>query len=281
VNTEAICRELRQVGGYAITHTGRITHKDGKKFSTSQLEEMLNYLHYYLSFVLGRWAGPELTVGYDQSDVIVFQQMGLSQITDGAWQGSSSWFEDHSAEMVREVSAGFWELWQTELWRKPLREAIYLYVGANRTGRGLNVDTALLLSQSALELLSWNYCVKDRKMLSEVAYKPGKLSASDKLRVLATTLGIPVAIPTSLPAFHTNASRMNWRDIPDAITDLRNSLVHPDNSKKYPERSWYDAWRASLHMIELVLLRLCGHTGKYSNRITKRFTGQIEDVPWK
>lgn len=39
-------------------------------------------------------------------------------------------------------------------------------------------------------------------------------------------------------------------------------------------------WSLGLWALELCLLRLFGYRGKYSNRITQRYTGEVEDVPW-
>ncbi len=66
----------------------------------------------------------------------------------------------------------------------------------------------------------------------------------------------------------------------DALTDLRNGLVHPDKKNEPPEGAYYDAWRLSLWYIDMILLRLCGHCGDYGNRFKRRWVGQVEKVPW-
>ena len=170
-------------------------------------------------------------------------------------------------------------LWTNKLWQKPLRDALYWYLGACDRGVGIGVDTGLILAQTALERLAWTYCVVDRKMISAAAFKPRGLSAADKLRFLASSSNIPQEIPPNLPALHGKQGR-KWADGMDAITDIRNSLVHPDAQTKLPDHSYYEGWKLSLWYIDLVLLRLCGHEGMYANRLLQRWSGQVEPVPW-
>ena len=66
----------------------------------------------------------------------------------------------------------------------------------------------------------------------------------------------------------------------DAITDLRNGLVHPGKDRVVPQGAYYEAGRLSQWYIECVLLCLCSYSGKYANRLVQRYAGEIEDVPW-
>ena len=116
-------------------------------------------------------------------------------------------------------------------------------------------------------------------MVSEAAFKPRGLSAADKLRLLASNIGIPLDIPVEMSALHAKTGK-KWVDGMEAVTSIRNSLVHPDSDRTLPGGSYYDAWRLSLQYIELTLLYLCRHNGKYANRLGKRFVGQVESVPW-
>ena len=66
-----------------------------------------------------------------------------------------------------------------------------------------------------------------------------------------------------------------------AITDLRNGLVYPKGNGPLPEKAYYEAWKLSLGYLDLIFLRLMEYEGQYSNRLTARFVGTVEDVPWK
>jgi hypothetical protein len=117
-------------------------------------------------------------------------------------------------------------------------------------------------------------------MISAAAFKPRGLSAADKLRLLASSLGIPKEIPPTQSALHGTPGK-KWGDGMDAITGIRNALVHPNIQTELPDNSYYEGWKLSLWYVDLVFLRLCGHNGKYANRLVpNRFVGAVESVPW-
>ena len=277
--TDSLAKALKAQGGYVITHVGRIVRDDGATYSSDQLDNLLNCLQYFLSFALGRWAGITLPIGFDAEGNRVFEQWGFRMTADGTWHGSCSWFDKHNGELLPQVFPGFISLWMNELWREPLTHALYWYLGACDRRVGIGVDTGLILAQTALELLAWTYCVQDRKTVSQAAFGPRGLSAAHRLRLLASALGISQEIPTDFSALHAKRGK-KWADGLDAITTIRNSLVHPGVRMELPEDSYYEAWRLSLWYIDLILLRLCGHDGKYANRLAQRWTGQVESVPW-
>jgi hypothetical protein len=277
--TDKLTKAFKTRGGYALTHMGQITRVDESTYSSEQLTELLNCLHYFLSFALGRWAGVALPVGFDAAGNRVFEEWGMRITADGAWHGGSSWFDSHHSELLSQIFPGFVTLWMSKLWRKPLMDALYWYLGACDRRVGIGVDTGLILAQTALELLAWNYCVVDRKMISPSAFQPRRLSAADKFRLLASSLNIPLEIPANLTALHARRGS-KWMDSMDAITDIRNSLVHPATQHKLLPSSYFEAWKLSLWYIELVLLRLSGHTGMYANRLSQRWSGIVDRVPW-
>ena len=276
--TKELTDGLKAQGGYVITHTGQITRDDEATFSTEEVSEFLNCLHYFVSFALGRWAGVALPVGFDPDGKWVFEEWGLRVTADGPWRGGTSWFDAHHSELLSQVFPGFVTLWMNKLWQKALSDAFYWYLGASDRRVGIGVDAGLILAQTALELLAWTYCVRDRKMISETGFQR-TLSAADKLRLLASSLDIPLAIPSNLSALHGRPGK-KWLDAMDAITGIRNSLIHPSAHRPVLDFTYFEAWKLSLWYIDLVLLRLCGHTGEYANRLHQRWTGQVEPVPW-
>jgi hypothetical protein len=276
--TKELTDGLKGQGGYVLTHAGKISRDDESTYSSEQLAELLNCLHYFLSFSLGRWAGVALPVGFDPNGNRVFEEWGLRITADGLWPGGKSWFDSHHSEFLPQAFPGFVALWTNELWQKPLKDAVYWYLGACDRRLGIGVDTGLILSQTALELLAWTYCVRDRKMISEAGFQR-RLSAADKLRLLASSLNIPLEIPSSLSALHGRPGK-KWLDGMDAITGIRNSLIHPSAHEQFVDFTYFEAWKLSLWYIDLVVLRLCGYMGKYANRLHQRWTGQVEPVPW-
>jgi hypothetical protein len=277
--TKHLIDAVNNEGGMAITHMGRIEREDGAAFSSESLEDFLICLHHFMSFALGRWTGPSLPVGFDSNGSRVFEQWGLPRIAGGPWSGSLSWFDQHHAEMLSQVFPGFLALWKNKSWKDPLSKALYWYLAANEPASGIGVDSGLILAQAALEVLSWSYCIVERKMLSAAAFKQRGLSAADKFRLLASVLGIPLEIPQELGSLYASQGG-SCKDGMEAITEIRNGLVHPQREMQIQFDAFCEAWKLSLWYLELAFLRLFRYEGKYGNRLTRRWVGEVADVPW-
>lgn len=159
--------------------------------------------------------------------------------------------------------------------------AIYWYTQANTSGGHPGIDIGIILAQTALERLAHHYLVVDRKMISDKGFDD--LRASDRLRMLFSVCGISAELTSVTPdILQVNAGfkkESKWMDAPHAITDIRNSLVHPVSKKKV-HGCYVDAWKLSLWYLELCILAVCGFDGRYQNRMTVRHVGQVENVPW-
>jgi len=277
--TADCCKALEEYGGFIITHMGKAERADSSAFSSERLEDLLSCVHCFLSFALGRWAGVALPIGFDQAGQRIFEQWGLPMVASGPWNGSLSWFDRHHGKLLSEVFPGFMALWKDDTWNRTLRAALYWYLGANERATGIGVDVGLILAQTALERLAWTYCVRHRKMVSGAAFEPRGLSAADKLRCLTAALDIPADIPAQLSALHARPGS-RWKDGPEAVTTIRNSLVHPKAKQPLASKCLAEAWKLCLWYLDMVLLRLCHHRGSYANRLVSRREGQVEPVPW-
>ncbi len=272
-------KSVRESGGYSITYVGSVERDGHKEYTSSDLSTLLSDLSYLFAFVFGEWRSPCLAVAFDANDSHVYKEWGLRQVDSERGAGVCSWFDEHHSEMIPQVLPGFWRLLKSDVWAKPWTNAIYWYIKANQGGAGLGVDSAILFSQAALELLSWTYCVLDRKMVSESAFRGRGLSASDKIRILVSSLGLPLHIPQNLTRLHSKPGK-KWADSMDVITDIRNRLVHPGGERDFPDGAYFEAWKLSMWYLELILLRLCQYSGRYSNRLSQRWVGEVEPVPW-
>jgi hypothetical protein len=246
---------------------------------------MLDCVQYFLSFALGRWAGVGLTVGFDDRANPVFREWGIRRVAEGG-RLAGSWFDILHSERLPQVFPGFLSLWSNPTWQKPLRDVIYWFCTASNHRTGVGIDTGLILAQTALELLAWNHCVIDKKLRTreEFGFRgPQKanrqLSAEEKLKLLLGDLSLPV-LPLGLPQT-PHLPNQSVKDTVDLIVNCRHALIHPDYSKFQPRTAdFIEAWTHALWYIQMVLLKLCGHTGKYSNRLSQRTVGQVEPVPW-
>lgn len=279
--THAACAALKRSGGFIITHAGKITREQGHPFSTSQLSDLLRCLHAFLSFCLGRWAGVALPIGFGKCGAKVFEQWGLPMVSSGAWNCSLSWFDPLDADNLSRLFPGFVSRWYDRLWSVPFWKALYWYVCANIRSSDIGIDAGLILAQAAFEQLAWTYCVVERRMISKDAFGERGVSAADKLRLLLCALNIPTDIPKTLRALSAKRGQQ-WQDGPDAITCVRNSVVHSHHKQgKLPPGCECDAWQLAMWFLDLVFLRLCNYQGEYANRLPPHgWKGQSELVPW-
>jgi hypothetical protein len=150
------------------------------------------------------------------------------------------------------------------------------------------LDGSLILTQCALELLSWFVIVKVHGALSEEGY--GQLAnAADKFRLALSLLGIPAGIPAGLQELRATAATLKdqWKtgDIADAVVGARNYLIHPTQSRKGKRRAqrdypWYELFQGAQRTLELMLLRLIGYSGDFHDRTKVQELNRILRVPW-
>lgn len=274
---------LRNDSGCGITHVGRAERVDGSAFSRDDAHELFNALHSFLSFARGMWSPPILYVGTDRTGTAVWRDWTVRQASP--WRVVMTWFPEHEPQCLAGAFPGFMRLWLDPDRRDILQVAIHWYIEAN-LGSGA-IEGAVILCQNGLERLAYYIMVHERGTLREQDFRPGGLSAAERLRRLLTEFGLPTAIGppklrvNDLPAL---AAAQGWRDAPDALVTLRNSIVHPDQRnmqrlQNYPICARREAWTLCLWYFELVLLKWFGYSGNYVNRQTIRFNGETEVVP--
>jgi len=193
-----------------------------------------------------------------------------------------SWFNHYSVQGF-EAFPVFFQRLGDKTWNEPLNLAIHWYIESN-TSRD-NVEGAIILQQAAFELLAWTLLVEDRGILSEDGIQ--RLPAADKLRLLLSTSGIPLALPSEFQDLLAVAKQYDWMDGPAALTEIRNALVHanPSKRRRILDQSFgirLDAWQLGQWYLELAILHLCDYRGHYSNRLLRgRWHGdEVERVPW-
>jgi hypothetical protein len=274
LSTRENIKSLKEEGGYRVTHIGGIKKADGTLFSGKDAQECLSALRFFLSFAKGGWCEPICAVGFDASGNRVWESWSSPR---EPWHVPLSWFDPHNGSQLATFFPGFMKRWENNDWREALHEVIYWYLNANFSFRG--IDTGIILTQAAIERLSYEYAVKDKRLLTANGFKD--LWASDKFRLLFSSLGIPLEIPKETPEIEKLAKKFSWLDAPHALTEIRNSLVHPEHKKRGQLDSvYYEAWNLGLWYLEMGLLAICDYSGTYGNRLKQRLVGQVEDVPW-
>ena len=275
LSTREIIKSLKEKGGYGLTHVGSIQKKDMSIFSGKSSEQMLNALRHFLSFSKGLWCFPCFAVGFDQNEKRVWESWSCPKEN---WHSPASWFDPHHCEQLVEFFPCFMDKWDDESWKECLHEVIYWYLNSNNTKRG--IDAGIILTQSGIERLSYEYVVRQKRLIEDSGFK--QLRASDKFRMLFSSLEIPIDIPSYLSDFQKLAKKFNWIDAPHALTEIRNSLIHPEHKRRGQfGQAFYPAWNLGQWYLELALLRICNYSGTYSNRLVQKYIGEVETVPWK
>lgn len=267
---------LQAEGGYRLTHVGGIERVDGTSFTGKDADECLQALRIFFSFAKGGWCAPACAVGLDTDGDRVWESWSSPSET---WHAPTSWFDPHNGSQLPTLFSGFMKRWNNSEWHEALREVVYWYLNANNSSRG--IDAGIILTQAALERLSYEYSVKDRRLLTGKGFKD--LRASDKFRLLFSSLGIALEIPNEAHDLVKLSKQSNWLDVPHALTEIRNSLVHPEHQKRGQFSSTYfEAWNLGQWCLEMCVLAICGYSGTYGNRLKLkvRCVGQVEDVPW-
>jgi hypothetical protein len=263
---------LSDAGGFGITAIGVMERSDRQPFVWDVAAPHIEALRVFLSFACGRWTGPTLPAGLDSNGARVWFRWSLPLIDEGFHV--FTWFDAHRGMTLSDIVPIFMTKWSDPQWRQALSYAIYWFVRANSAGAGS--DGSLILSQAALEILSWTYLVRCAGM-SRSAFK--SLKATGAIREILTRMGIPPDIPTSLTALQTLSKGSALTDGVGAIVYIRNALVHPEKGNAALPVT--EAWVLAQRFIELIILKLCEFNGEHANRtVSPRWIGQVERVPW-
>lgn len=279
--------KLTRERGYGITHTGSIKRKGGESIGFDEAEEILDSLYWLFSFCRGFRCGPILPVGRSGGKE-VWRKWDVPDLA--VCKAVETWFpyQDPLTKVpeLDELFEGFRAKWEDVLWQEPIREAIHWYCTSNLGSAG--IEGSVILTQTALELLSWVRLVEDptTQKFSKTEFD-GHMHADCRIRELLMDCGIPALdIPAGLGALQAEATQLGATDGPSAIVKIRNALVHPRVANRERVSTTSPAGRGQaldlgLWYLEMVLLRLFNYSGIYYNRWTH---GRVRDcrrrVPW-
>jgi hypothetical protein len=269
-------KQLRETGGYGLTHIGCFYRADGSQYDGETAMKMLEHLHHLFTFSKGTFCSTVLPVGFNESEHRVWELLNSPR---EPWSNPISWFDPHHCEQLVNLFPGFIEKLENKNWKDTLHQVLYWYARSNDTS-GSGIDTGIILTQIAIERLAYEYSVNHKKMIDSEDFK--KLKASNKFRLLFSSLEIPMEIPEKLTEIHRVAKKFGYGDAPYVLTLIRNSLVHPEKNRANELKdAYYEAWALGLWYLELTILRICNYQGTYFNRLSgELWVGNVENVPW-
>ena len=268
-NTESY-KKLKNEGGFELTHIARIKKINNNSFNNHEVIELLVGLNYFFSFIVGDWCPPTLPVGYDDNNNAVWHNYSTPKLY---WSHRFSCFDPNKTNCIKDFFPLFMEKIKEKSWKKTFYNVLYWYINSNASFPAINPCVGIILTLSALERFSFEYLVKEQKLMNE--NKWDRKNYFDKVSELLNCLKIPTAIPDRIKSINKYGS-----DAPDILSKIRNSLIHPRKAHNYNDNDYNNAWHLGQWLLELVILAICGYNGEYSNRITKEYHGQIEMVPW-
>ena len=257
---------LKQESGYAVTHTGSIECKNGEVFSVQEAENLLKGLRIFLSFAAGTACGLTLVKAIDENGEEGSLMWGSTYVEPWNENRRYSWLpQNDGGDSLSEAFPKFWDLFTEKGWNDTIRRSIDWYLNGNSSA----LHVGIVLAQAALESLSHRINQKNIDPKAKA------------LRRGLKKLGIDNKIPPTCGFLKPVANQEKWIDGPEAITKIRNEIVHPE-SKHAPisiEALW-DARNLSLRYIELMLLKSFQYRGRYVNRLATAGQNPYENVPW-
>lgn len=266
--------ELVSKLGSIITHHGKITRRDKKKFKTKKIQDILVRISLSVSFLSGRYVCIPNAFGKFE-DKEVFRMWQKMPITDYSfvlnWTSTISNY--HNLEKY------------LTLMNKKLNEKYYREVFSNimpwyvEALNGINIDNNIISIQTALEMISFVVLVESSSELS--VEKFNQSSANQNIRRLLKFCSINTDIPQNI---FDESIYFSFEDGLDLVTYYRNLIVHPSKSRRYVELGFEDMWYITLlgiHYIEMSILYLINYKGEYTDRFGEIRFGSVKNVPWK
>ena len=271
-------KTLKDEGGYAITHVGKLERIDGASFGLDDAKNMLEKLYWYLSFLRGLYCHPLLVVGFDKAGNRSWEYWNASSLMS-PWRDILSWFPLNDPKLDS-LFENFLSSVEDENWYEVIRMVINWYIESQTS---TFVQQGIIFVQLGLEALAWTQFADS--YISRDGFE--KLPLGDRLRLLLTHSGIPIDIPEKLTELKKVAKEYNWNG-PSAIAELRNKIVHPSLNKKDKDKlnnlglvGKHQIQELGKWYLELALLRFFNYSGEYHNRLDREAFDLAQSlVPW-
>ena len=269
-NRKQVYESLKVQRGFALTHWGKVTRIDSKPFPKESVQPFMATLNQFLSFARGVSCGMTLIRGLDEAGESVWEEWGVTKVQP--WKGHRSCLDIRNGATLEDLFVGFLGYFRALPQDSRTHSALEWYLESNAQEA---LHTSIVLNQAALERLTVE-TVGERaraKIGAKTREERGDWIAR-ALRKVQADVGIPAPFEEAL-------GTRSFEHGPHALVDLRNDLVHRKMKNGILcSEAQRQATELGLWYVELLLLRLFGYSGLYSNRLTRKWTGDTEPVPW-
>ena len=244
--------------GFLVSHCGRLTRTDGQPFRFSAATEVLECLHWFLSFVRGRRVGVALASGFVDDPGQQSQQEPLithwnvTQVDEA--RAAQSWFTRGIEVELDGLFQSFHDIWcSDERLARQLRFMISAYCVA--LDQSIPVDMQVVSGYIGLE-------TETKKNLDK-----------QELRSILKINGLPDLISDTV---HGSGQEFSGSKL---LAKTRNAIVH-HLTGRYPTLERLSRARETcLYFLELLILRKLGHKGTFLNRFHATWVGTRSDMP--
>ncbi len=275
-HSSSIREQLRESGGYGVTHVGRATRCDGESLTPDSAAELLETVQLALSFACNRWVTPVRPRGKATDGSLAWEYWGL-RFTD-AWSSPMTWYNKMGPKSLSDVFRAIDDGWCDEYWRRLLQTSMHYHLDSMR---GL-VNRQMIMAAALIELIGWHVVVEDRQLLSPKGYD--RLESSDRVRMLFGLACVDLAIPaqcTELQAY-ANGVNKSW-DVANLVCEVRHSVVH---AKRHPDvwkigpKVWGELLQVTHDLCNLAMLFMLDYQRTYVSEVHSRSTVDDLPVPW-
>ncbi|MFJ9183936.1 hypothetical protein ACIRQO_12800 [Streptomyces anulatus] len=270
-------KTLRQSGGYAFTHVGEFTRKDGAAIPEDEISNVLHLLRCIFSFSFGRATSPALVSGYDSSNSLAWLDWRVFHIAP--WTPASQVIDETGLADLKEIFAGFGSLWSDPFERELLSNAISYFLQCNEMNP---LPLATSAGQAGLELLAYERLVEEQQAFTPAQYK--NRTAHDNISALLASYKVANSIPPELTRLIGAAASANPQcgTGPEIITRMRNGVIHPSRKKpKFSTEEWLECWQLVSSYLILSVLGRVSFKGDYRDPVNPvKHAGSVTKAPW-
>lgn len=148
ISTNNAYDELKNTGGYLVTHKAILQKNDKALFDIKESESILSFLYQLFSFCKGVPTTPFLPEGLNTDGEVIWYKIGTIRMH--TWKRCNNWFSDSRIEL-NEFTSGFYDFCQSEHFKNHIAEIVYWY---NTIYSSENNYSAVIINHTALELIS-------------------------------------------------------------------------------------------------------------------------------
>ncbi|MCD0458647.1 hypothetical protein [Roseiconus lacunae] len=274
--------------GSVINAVGEITKQELIPFKPRDLKQLLESLHFFLSFTFCEWTPPLFVVGSNDVKERSWQYFKNHDIRRVRYGGLKGWLSIRGGDQLSSAFQGFTKKWSDPNWREPLKSAIKWLVESSVL-KDRDILGAITFAQIPLEMLAWMVFVDEEEIINENEFD--KLSAASKIQLLLSRCQIDFSIDSD-PVLKEISNNSKFNTGPKLITKVRNTIIHPNKSNRELLDTWANkhgipvfkiysrTFELFEHYLLLVMLYLLGYGGEYRDRLTRSIFSSSTRVPW-